>query len=137
MLKSQAVKLTLQTQLLPDGDQARKLSATMRAFNAAADWLADEAFRLKTANKVEIQQLYFNRLRDEFGISSQMAIRCIAHVCEAYKRDKSIRPRFKKYASIPYDQRLMSFNGSDRVSLLTLEGRTIVPVVMGKYQSER
>ena len=71
MLKSQAVKLILQTQLLPDGDQARKLSATMRAFNAAADWLAGEAFRLKTANKVELQQLYYNRLRDDFGISAQ------------------------------------------------------------------
>ena len=61
-----------------------------------------------------------------------MAIRCIAQVCEAYGRDKSIRPRFRKYASIPYDQRLMSFKGLDRVSLLTLEGRVIVPVVMGK-----
>src|SRR5262247_790199 len=137
MLESQAVKLILQTQLLPDRDQARKLSATMRAFNTAADWLAGEAFRLKTPNKVELQQLYYNRLRDDFGISAQMAIRCIAQVCEAYKRDKSIRPRFKKYASIPYDQRLMSFKGVDRVSLLTLEGRTIVPVIMGKYQAER
>ena len=66
-----------------------------------------------------------------------MAIRCIAQVCEAYGRDKSIRPRLKKYASIPYDQRMMSFKGVDRVSLLTLEGRIKVPVVMGKYQSER
>jgi putative transposase len=137
MLVSQAVKLILQAQLLPDGDQARKLSATMRAFNAAADWLAGEAFRLKTANKVELQQLYYNQLRNDFEISAQMAIRCIAQVCEAYSRDKSIRPRFKKYSSIPYDQRLMAFKGVERVSLLTLEGRTIVPVVMGKYQSER
>src|SRR5262247_3008432 len=131
------MKLTLQTQLLPDGDQAKKLSATMRAFNAAADWLAGEAFRLRTDNKVELQQLYYRQLRDDFGLSAQMAIRCIAQVCEAYGRDNSIRPRFKKYASIPYDQRLMSFKGVDRVSLLTLEGRTIVPVIMGKYQSER
>jgi predicted transposase len=131
------VKLILQTQLLPDVDQARKLSATMRAFNAAADWLAGEAFRLKTANKAELQQLYYNQLRDDFGISAQMAVRCIAQVCEAYGRDKSIRPRFRKYASIPYDQRLMAFKGVDRVSLLTLEGRTIVPLIMGKYQSER
>src|SRR5215510_14143917 len=137
MLVSQAVKLILQTQLLPDRDQARKLSATMRAFNTAADWLAGEAFRLKSANKVELQQLYYRQLRDDFGISAQMAIRCIAQVCEAYSRDKSIRPRFRKYASIPYDQRLMSFKGVRRVSLLTLEGRTIVPVVMGKCQSER
>jgi len=109
----------------------------MRAFNAAADWLAGEAFRLKTANKVELQQLYYSQLRDDFGISAQMTIRCIAQVCEAYGRDKSKRPRFKKYASFPYDQRLMSFKGLDRVSLLTLEGWTIVPVIMGKYQSER
>jgi len=126
------VKLTLQTQLLPDWDQAKKLSATMRAFNPAADWLAGEAFRLKTDNKVELQQLYYCQLRDDFGLSAQMAIRCIAQVCEAYGRDKSIRPRSRKYASIPYDQRLMSFKGLDRVSLLTLEGRVIVPVVMGK-----
>ena len=109
----------------------------MQAFNAAADWLAGEAFRLRTDNKVELQQLYYRRLRDDFGLSAQMAIRCIAQVCEAYSRDKSKRPRFRKYASIPYDQRLMSFKGVDRVSLLTLEGRTIVPVIMGDYQSER
>jgi predicted transposase len=137
MLESRAVKLTLQTQLLPDRDQTRRLSATMRAFNSAADCLAGEAFRLNTANKVELQQLYYNQLRDDFGISAQMAIRCIAQVCEAYYRDKSIRPRFKKYAGVPYDQRLLSFKGIDRVSLLTLEGRTIVPVIMGKYQAER
>src|SRR5262245_50115772 len=109
----------------------------MRAFNAAADWLAGEAFRLRTDNKVELQQLYYRQLREDFGISAQMAIRCIAQVCESCGRDKSIRPRFKKYASIPYDQRLMSFKGRDRVALLTLEGRIKVPVIMGKYQSER
>lgn len=66
-----------------------------------------------------------------------MAVRCIAQVCEAFSRDRSIRPRFKQTASIPYDQRLMNFKGVDRVSLLTLEGRIIVPFVMGKYQQER
>ena len=32
---------------------------------------------------------------------------------------------------------MMSFKGIDRVSLLTLQGRIIVPFMMGKYQSER
>jgi IS605 OrfB family transposase len=132
-----AVKLTLQTQLLPDREQSQKLSATMAAFNAAADWLAGEAFRLQTANKVKLQQLYYRELRERFGLSAQMAVRCIAQVCEAFSRDRSKRPHFRKYASMPYDQRLMSFKGARRVSLLTLEGRIIVPVVMGKYQSER
>jgi predicted transposase len=60
------VILTLQTQLLPTRDQARKLSATMEAFNAAANWLAGEAFQLQTANKVKLQQLYYPNLRDKF-----------------------------------------------------------------------
>src|SRR5215813_2202059 len=137
MLESHLVKLILQTQLLPDRDQATKLSATMRAFHAAAAWLAGEAFRLQTAHQVELQQLSDRRLREDFGLSAPLAIRCIAQVCEAYGRDKSNRPRFKQSASIPYDQRLMSFKGGDRVSLLTLEGRTPVPVIRGKYQSER
>ena len=96
------MNLILQTQLLPDGDQARMLSAAMRAFNAAADWLAGEAFRLKTSNKVKLQQLYYNQLRDDFGISAQMAIRCIAQVREAYKRDKSISPATKSKSGLPY-----------------------------------
>ncbi|MGH9848989.1 MAG: transposase, partial [Blastocatellia bacterium] len=129
--------MTLQVQLFPDKEQANKLAATMEAFNAAADWLADEAFKLQSANKVKLQQLYYQDLREKFGLSAQMAVRCIAQVCEAFSRDRSKRPRFKKYASIPYDQRLMSFKGVDRVSLLTLEGRIIVPFVMGKYQAER
>jgi len=38
---------------------------------------------------------------------------------------------------MPYDSRILSFKGGDRVSILTLVGRIIVPFVMGKYQRER
>jgi IS605 OrfB family transposase len=131
------MKLTLQTQLLPTEEQAASLEATMRAFNAAADWLAGEAFARKTANKIALQKLFYRNLRDQFGLSAQMAVRCIAQVCEAYKRDKTKRPHFRPFAAIPYDQRLMSFKGLDRVSLLTLSGRILVPFIMGRYQAER
>jgi predicted transposase len=94
----------------------------MRSFNAAADWLAGEAFRRKTANKVELQQLYYHQLRDDFGISAQMAIRCIAQVCEAYSRDKSIRPRFRKYASIECGY----FNHADIVGAKNIRSGALV-----------
>ncbi len=131
------MKLTMQTQLLPTPEQVASLEATMRAFNAAADWLAGEAFARKTANKIALQKLYYTTLRERFDLSAQMAVRCIAQVCEAYKRDKTRRPRFRPFASVPYDQRLMSFKGLDRVSLLTLSGRILVPFIMGRYQLER
>ena len=95
------MKMTLQTRLLPAPDQVAALEATLRAFNAAADWLAGEAFVRKTANKVLLQQLYYRDLRDQFALSAQMAVRCIAQTCEAYKRDKKKRPHFRPFASIP------------------------------------
>lgn len=130
------MKLTLQTQLLPTPQQALALEATMRAFNAAADWLAGGVWP-KDCQQIALQKHYYATLRERFGLSAQMAVRCIAQVCEAYKRDKGKRPHFRPFASIPYDQRLMSFKGPDRVSLLTLFGRIIMPVIMGKYQQER
>ena len=131
------MKLTLQTQLLPDESQGEKLKATVVRFNEAANWLAGEAFERKLANKVFLQRLFYQDLRSKFDLSAQMAVRCIAQVVEAYKRDKKKRPKFRPHASVPYDQRLMGFKGVDRVSLLTLEGRVIVPFMMGKYQQER
>jgi IS605 OrfB family transposase len=131
------VKLTLQIQLLPDAEQANALLATVERFNEAADWLAGNAFDAKMANKVELQKLHYRELRERFGLSAQHAIRCIAQVCECYKRDKSKRPRFRPHAAVPYDQRIMSFKGIDRVSLLTLTGRVVVPFVAGQYQHDR
>lgn len=131
------MKLTLQIQLLPDAATAEKLKATVERFNEAANWLAPKAYGRKLANKFALQKLYYKDLRNLFGLSAQMAIRCIAQVVEAYKRDKSVQPSFRKHASIPYDQRLYSFKGIDRVSLLTLEGRVLVPMLMGNYQREQ
>lgn len=131
------MKLTLQLQLLPDADHAARLKATVERFNEAADWLAGQAFERKVSNKIVLQRLCYADLREKFGLSAQMAVRCIAQVCEAYKRDKAKRPRFRKHAAMPFDQRMMSFKGVDRVSLLTLTGRVIVPFLMGKYQRDR
>jgi putative transposase len=131
------VRLTVQVRLLPDAETIEKLEATMRAFNEAADWLAGEAYALHSANKIALQKTHYTQLRTRFGLSAQMAVRCIAQVCEAYKRDKDVRPHFRPFASVPYDARLMSFKGIDRVSLLTMEGRVIVPFIMGAYQRER
>src|SRR5262249_40105781 len=130
--------LTLQTQLLPDADQARRLKETVERFNQAANWLAGEAFTCKVANKFVLQRLFYKELRDRFGLPADMAIRCIAEVVNVYKRDKSRRPKFRKHAAIPYSMgNNLSFKGPDRVSIGGLQGRIIVPFLMGKYQQEK
>lgn len=131
------MKLTVQIQLLPDGGAARKLRAVVERFNEAANWIAGECFARREANQFKVRAFAYREVRERFGLSSQMAQLAIKNVCDAYKRDRSKRVRIRKHAAIVYDQRTMSFKGIDRVSLLTLEGRAVVPFVLGKYQAER
>lgn len=131
------MKLTLQTQLFPDAKETAMLKETIQRFNAACTWLAEKAFALKTANKVKLQQAFYYEIRKQFGLSAQMTAICIRHTAGTYSRDKSICPKFRDLAAMPYDSRIYSFKGVDRVSLLTLERRVIVPFVMGKYQAEQ
>jgi len=132
------MKLTLQTQLLPDRETTAKLKATVERFNEAATWLAGVAFERKLANKFALQKLCYAELRGRFGLPADTAIRCIAQVVEAYKRDKSKKPGFRKHSAVPYSMgKNIGFKGPDRVSISTLEGRVVVPFIMGKYQTER
>ena len=131
------MKLTLQIQLLPVKQQTAQLKSTMERFNTACSWIAEQAFEMKTANKITLQQHFYYDLREHFGLSAQMAAICIRHVGGTYSRDKSLLPVFRPNAAMPYDSRILSFKGVDRVSILTLEGRIIVPFVIGNYQRER
>jgi putative transposase len=131
------MKLAVQLQLLPDAEQAKSLRAIVERFNEAANWVAAECFAREEANQFAVRKFAYREVRERFGMSSQMAQLAIKNVCDAYKRDKTKRVRVRKHAAIVYDQRTMSFKGIDRVSLLTLSGRTVVPFVLGKYQAER
>lgn len=115
--------------LAPTSEQADRLSATMRACNAAANRAAEVAYQHRTANKIALQKIVYSELRNQFGLSAQMAIRAIAKACEAYKRDKTIRPTFRPDGAVAYDQRILTWKGRDAVSILTLTGRIIIPVV--------
>ena len=77
--------MTLQIQLFPDKEQAAQMRETIERFNEAVNWLAGKTFERKTANKFYLQKLYYAELRERFELPAQMAIRCIAQVCEAYK----------------------------------------------------
>jgi putative transposase len=131
------MKLTVQIQLLPDLAQSKSFRAAVERFNEACNWIAAECFTRKEANQFHVRKFAYREVRDQFGLSSQMAQHAIKVVCDAYKRDKTRKVRVRKHAAIVYDQRTMRFKGIDRVSLLTLDGRVLVPFVLGKYQAEQ
>ena len=82
----QALPVKLET----NDDEKALLIATMKQYNEAANFLTEQAFRLKLANKVELQKRFYRQLREQFNLSAQFAIRVISKVVEAYKRDRSI-----------------------------------------------
>jgi IS605 OrfB family transposase len=131
------MKLVVQIRLMPDADQSAKLKSVVERTNEAANWIAGVAFEHQEANVFELRKLVYHEVREKFGLSSQQAQLAIKAVSDVYKRDKSIRVTFRPQAAIPYDGRTMGFKGIDRVSLLTLEGRIVVPFLLGKYQADR
>ena len=131
------MKQTLIVKLAPTKEQQQSLLKTMEVFNEACNFITEVAFVLKTANKVRLQQETYRAVREKFQLSAQLTIRAISKVCEVYKRDKSVKPIFKPYGAIVYDQRILSWKGLDKVSILTLEGRQLIPVRIGHYQEAR
>jgi putative transposase len=131
------MKQTMLLKLLPTTEQHQALLDTMRAFNEAANCVAQVAFAEKTANKFALQKLVYSELRTTYKLAAQLAIRCISKASEAYKRDKSIQPTFKPAGALVYDSRVMSFKGLLTVSLLTISGRVLVPFQVGAYQQAR
>jgi putative transposase len=131
------MKQTLVVKLAPEPEQHVALLRTLNVFNAACNDIAATAFAAKCANKIELQKLVYYDIRERFGLSAQMCIRAISKVVEAYKRDREKQSTFRPQGAMPYDERIMNFARPDRVSLLTLDGRVVVPFRFGAYQAAR
>ncbi len=123
--------------LAPSPEQSTALLETMHAFNDACNAIAETAFAEQLANKFALQKVVYREARTQYGLSSQLAIRAISKVVDSYKRDKSIKPTFRREGAVTYDERVMSFKGLNTVSLLTVQGRVLVPFRIGGYQQSR
>jgi len=131
------MNLVVQIKLLPDANQSASLLAYMKAFNAAATEAARVGFIAKVFSQPSIHKLCYYDLRKKFSVSSQTAVRAIGKAGECFARDKTKCPVFRPDGAVTYDERTFSFKGIDRVSLLTMGGRILVPYVVGKYFSGR
>ncbi len=124
-------------QLLPTVEQAALLRATMAKFNEAATFAANCGFEAGVFSQPSIHKLAYREIREQFGLSAQMAVRAIGKAVECFKRAKKVCPCFKPLGAVTYDERILSFKGLDKVSLWTMRGREVIALVYGEYQGER
>ena len=129
------MKLVATLKMLPTPDQERVLSDTLVRCNEACTWLAGVGFESGTFRQFDLHKLAYGDLRVEFGLTAQAAVRSIAKVADAFKVNRKVAPVFRSDAAQPYDDRILRFvKDGSAVSLWTVEGRIVVPIVMGDHQ---
>ncbi len=131
------MKLTIKIKLITTPEQKRILLATMAEFNSAANTAARAGFDNRVFSQPNIHKLVYYAIRESTRLGAQLTVRAIGKAVECFKRDKKICPVFKPRSAIIYDERIMRFKGFTHVSLSTVEGRKVIPMVIASYQYER
>jgi len=123
------MKLTLKIKLLPTDKQANLLLNTMKEANTVCNAISDVAWEKKIFNNFKLHHETYHAFKPTFNLSSQVLIRCIAKVADAYKLDKKTKRKFRPLGSIGYDSRIMTYKPNDIVSLWAIGGRIKIPFV--------
>jgi len=129
------MKLTANIQLKPDAAQAQALQDTLEKANEACSWISALAFEAQEFRQFKLHKLVYREVRERFGLSAQVTVRCIAKVADAYKVGGKDAPRkFRRHASQPFDSRIFRFVNQEEISLWTTAGRLRIPFICGEHQ---
>lgn len=88
------MNLVAQVKLLPTPEQAEALRRTLETANAACNFIGQVAWDTQTFRQFALHRLTYREVRATFGLSAQLAVRCIAKVTAAYKKTKRRSVRF-------------------------------------------
>ncbi|MEV6654388.1 transposase [Streptomyces sp. NPDC051219] len=138
------MKVVVQVKLLQSPEVAAALAATLPVCNRAADAVSVVAYERGITSRNELQKLVYARLKAEFGLAAQPAVRTVKKVVDAYatlraniragnlgpagsrrrSRAESKPIVFRSDAAQPYDDRILSWQHDARtVSIWTVAGR--------------
>ena len=131
--------IVAQIKLVPNSMQFDLLMETLTAMNRACNQISAVAFDNQCFNRTKLHKLTYYPVREDFGLKSQMTIRAIGKVVDAYKvkAQKAKGPIdtqriFRLKGAVAFDCRMVSFDlSSDSVSILTLEGRQLMKFEVG------
>ena len=138
MLRTACIRLNLTP------EQGERLSTLRRAYAEACNRLVPLVQKERCWNRVALHHLGYRRLRQETSLGAQMACNAIFSVCKAYRSqralgrlaaDTAVPALCFNRASVHFDHRTYTLKG-ETVSLNTLQGRMLVPTILGDHQRE-
>jgi IS605 OrfB family transposase len=129
--------LTAKVKLLPTLEQTDALKRTLETANAACEYISECAWRERTFRQFSLHKLVYYDVRERFGLSAQMTVRCISKVADAYKLDRKRKRSFRQQGAIVYDSRILRWKQDEQeVSIWTVDGRQTIPFALGERQRE-
>ena len=130
------MKLVVNLKLLAKPRHRHALLQTLEQANAACNRISQVAWEQQTFGQFKLHKLTYYPIRQEFSLTAQVAVRCIAKVANSYKLDRKAQRAFKPHGAIAYDGRILRYLKDDRVSIWTMKGRQTVPYACGPRQRE-
>jgi putative transposase len=122
------MKLTVAVKLTTTTQQARALLLTLERANDTANYISQHAWQEQTFGQWTLHKSLYYILRERFALPSQIAVRAIAKVADAYKLDKKTQRVFRPHGSIAFDERILHwYICRQQVSITTLQGRQHIP----------
>lgn len=127
---------TISCKLSVSEAQAQHIDATLEAFAAACNYIADIGRQTKVSKQFALHKLCYTEVRKQFSLSANLAVRAIARVATALA-DKKKRNSTFQATSIDYDARIFSFDTRIWVASLTLlNSREKFRLDIGEYQQK-
>lgn len=102
----------------------------MHVFNQVCNEISERAFKEQEFQKIQLHHIVYKAMREAHpDFSSQLTIRAIDVVSCSYKTKRGKRPNgFKRTSAVVYDERCITFRGTDSVNIWTSEGRLNIPM---------
>ena len=116
------MKLTLQIKLSPTDEQAEMLKRTFSVFNEACDTISQIAWEHHVFNQFNLHKEAYYPIKETYHLSSQLVVRAISKVADAYKLDKKKQRYFREFGAVTYDSRVLSYNTAKSVCSISLIG---------------
>jgi putative transposase len=104
------MKLTLQIKLLPTDEQAITLKNTFSVFNEACNTISQIAWERHVFKQFSLHKEVYYPIKETYRLSSQLVVRAISKVADAYKLDRKKQRHFREFGAITYDSRVLSYN---------------------------
>lgn len=126
--------LTVSCKLEYTPTQKAQLERLLKAFADACNFIAAQGREHKISKQFALHKLCYKQVREQFGLSANLAVRAIARVAPRLAKAKTRESEFAP-TSVDYDARIFTFKESDwSASLTLLDGREKFFLQIGDYQ---